>query len=127
MIIREAVTITTIADGTASGSIGPLTGYVHALRYVPHSTTPFDTGADITVTGAVSGIAILTLTNLGTAAITIMPRAATTLVANTGNAAEVYASSDSVNDRVPVCEEKINFAVAQGGDTKTGTFYVYVD
>lgn len=126
MLTREVVAVTTAADGSATGYTAPVTGFVRAIRYVPHASTPLDTGADITITGDGSGIAILTLLNLGTAAISILPRAATTLVSNTANAAEVYAGTDSVNDVIPVCEERIKVVVANGADTKSGTFHIYI-
>lgn len=124
MITRHSVTLTSAADGSATGYIGPVTGFIHALRYVPHGSTPLDTNADVTITAEVTGAAILTITNIGTSALNLYPRAATASVAN---AAALYAATFPVNDRIPVCEERIKFVVAQGADTKTGTFYVYLE
>lgn len=124
MITRHSVTLTSASDGSATGYIGPVTGYVHALRYVPHGSTPLDTNADVTITAEVTGAPILTITNIGTSALNLYPRAATASVAN---AAALYAATFPVNDRIPVCEERIKFVVAQGADTKTGTFYVYLE
>jgi len=125
VITRHSVTLTSAADGSATGYIGPVTGFVHALRYVPHGSTPLDTNADVTITAETTGAAILTITNIGTSALNLYPRAATVSVAN---AAALYAAAgQAVNDRIPVCEERVKFVVAQGADTKTGTFYLYLD
>ncbi len=125
MLTRHSVTLTTAADGSATGYIGPVTGVVHALRYVPHGSTPLDTNADVTITADVTGLPILTITNIGTSALALFPRAATVGVTN--SAALYAAAGTAVNDRIPVCEERIKFVVAQGADTKTGTFHVYLE
>lgn len=124
-MIRQRVTVTTDSSGDATGYTEPVSGYVHAIRYTPDGSTPLDTNADVTVTAATTGLAILTVTNLGTAALNLYPRAAT--VSTAGAAALYAAGGTAVNDRIPVCDERITFTVAQGGNAKSGTFDVYLD
>ena len=80
--------------------------------------------ADDAVTGETGKHAIVTITNLGTSAVAVYPRAAT---ASTANAALLYAAGGTaVSDRIPVAGERVKIVIAEGGDTKTGTFHVYV-
>lgn len=118
------VAVTTDSSGDATRYTAPATGFVRAIRYVPHGSTPLDTNADVTVTGNTSGIAIIAVTNIGTSALNLYPRAATV---TTANAAALYAAGGTaVNDLIPVADEAIKLVVAQGADTKSGTFYIYV-
>jgi hypothetical protein len=100
-----------------------VTGRVLQVRYVPTSGNALDTGADLTVTTEVTGVAIATLTNIGTSAFTKVPRQATHGV--TG-AALVYAATDAVAEPVYVAGERIKVALAEGGDAKAGTLSIWV-
>lgn len=125
MVKKHTVAITSAADGTATAYTPVVSGYLRAIAYVPHASTPLDTGADVTITANTSGLALLTITNLGTAALSIHPRAATVGVTNL--AALYAAGGAAVNTEIPVADEAIKMVVAQGGDAKSGTFYLYVD
>jgi len=126
MVKVLTVAITTAADGSATGYTPPVSGLVRAISYVPHATTPLDTGADIVVSGNTSGIAILTKANIGLAAVQWHPRAPTVAVAD--GAALVYiASGQAVCDLIPVADEAIKIVVANGDAAKSGTFYFFVD
>jgi len=119
---RVSLTLTTTAAGAATGYTSPVTGFVHAITYVPGT---FATGADLVFTGNTSGIAIVTVTNLGTSAVTIAPRLATATVAN---AAALYAAAGTaVLDRIPVYDEAIKVVMTDGGNAATGTFHIYID
>lgn len=122
---RHVVDITTDASGDGTGyTAEPVSGYVHAIRYVADGTSPYDNTADFTITAEQSGAAILSATNVAASA-TYAPRAATV---STANAAALYAAGGTaVNDRIPVAQERVKIVVAQGGDTKTGRFHVYVE
>lgn len=123
-IDRQVVAITVDSSGNGTGYTAPVTGFVRAIRYVPDGTAPYATGVDITVTGEVSGIAIVTITDAGTSAITVYPRAA---VASVANAASLYASGGTaVTDLIPVANERIKIALAQGGNATTGSFHLYI-
>lgn len=119
---RHVIAATTNGSGDATVySAYPVHGSVVAVVYVK---TDFANGIDFTITGEQSGIAILTGTDVNATA-TYMPRGATH---STAGAAALYAAGGTaVLDLIPVAMERIKIVVAQGGDTKTGTFHVYVD
>lgn len=121
---RYELTLTVNASGDATVySPDVVRGRVLQLRYVPDGTSPLDTGADLTITGEVTGVAIATLTNIGTSAFTRVPRQATHGVTGT---ALVYAGTDAVAEPVYLAGERVKVVVAQGGVSKIGTLYVTV-
>jgi hypothetical protein len=121
---RHEVTITVDASGNGTGFTPIVSGQVQAIRYVPDGSTPYATGVDVTITAEVSGQPILTITDAGTAALTIYPRAAVVTVLN---AAALYAAGGvAVLDKIPVAAERIKIALAQAGNATTGKFHVYV-
>ena len=126
MVKKHAISVTTNSSGAFTGYTPVSSGYVRAISYVPHGATPLDTNADIVVSGNTSSIPVLTQANIGTAARTWHPRAATHAVAD-GAAALYAAGGTAVNTDVPVADESVKLVVANGGDTLSGTFYVYVD
>ena len=122
---RIEVSITANGSGDGTGFANPTIagGYLQAIRYVPDGSLPYATGVDFTITGETSGIAILTVTNAGTAALDFFPRAATQTIAN---AAALYAAGGTaVNDRIPV-GERVKIVVAQAGANNVGKFHVFV-
>lgn len=124
MITRHEVTLTTNASGAATGYTAPVSGFVHAITYTPPGANALATGADVTVTGETGKHAIVTITNLGTSDVAVYPRAAT---ASTANAALLYAAGGTaVSDRIPVAGERVKIVIAEGGNTLTGTFHVYI-
>lgn len=118
---RHEVTVTTNASGDGTGYTSGITeGLIRAIRYVK---TDYANGVDVTITCEVSGQAILTWTDQNSSD-TSYPRAATNDVID---AASLYASGgEPVETLIPVANERIKVVVAQGGDTKTGTFHIYV-
>jgi hypothetical protein len=121
---RHEVAITVDASGNGTGYTPSVTGLVQAIRYVPDVGAPYATGVDVTITGEVSGLPILTITDAGTLALSIYPRAAVVTVAN---AAALYAAGGvAVLDKIPVANERIKIALAQAGNATTGKFHVYV-
>jgi hypothetical protein len=105
-------------------SSGPVMGEIRQITYLPDGTSPLDTGADLTITGEVSGIAIATLTNIGTATATWSPRQATH---TTAGAAALYAAAGvAVLDRIALAGERIKVVVAQGGVSLKGQLFILV-
>lgn len=123
-IERHDISITTSAGGAATVyTDNPVTGRVLQVRYRPDATSPLDTGADLTITTDVTGVAIATLTDIGTSAFTRVPRQATHGVTGT---ALVYAATDPVAEPVAVAGERIKVVVAQGGNAKLGTLSFWI-
>lgn len=122
---RLIVSVTTDASGDVTGYTDQqVNGEILAVRYVPPGASPLDTGADVTITGADSGTPIITITNLGTSAVSYAPRQATHSVAA---AAALYAAGGAaVNDRIAIAGELIKIVVAQGGNALTGKFHITV-
>lgn len=120
----HTLTLTVDASGDATVySTAAVSGAVLQVRYVPHASTPLDTGADLTITGEDTGVAIATLSNIGTSAFTKVPRQATHGVTGT---ALVYAGTDAVAEPAYVSGERIKVVVAQGGVSKVGTLHILV-
>jgi len=121
---RFDFTLTVDASGNATVySDRPVTGEIRQIRYVPDGSIPLATGADLTITGEVSGVPIATLTDIGTSPANWAPRQATH---STAGAAALYASGGTaVNDRIAIASERIKVVVAQGGTSKTGTLYIW--
>lgn len=116
-ITRLALTVTTDASGDGSATSTMLfEGILLKLYYVPDVTNPLATGADLTITDDL-GQTIYSQTNIGTSAYDRLPRR---LISNIDG-----VESTTVHDYIPV-SGKITATIAQGGDTDTGTFYLYV-
>jgi hypothetical protein len=122
---RLTLTLTVDASGDATVySAQPVNGRVLQLRYVPDGTNPLATGADLTITGESTGVAVATLVNIGTSAFTTVPRQATHGV--DGSASLYAAGGEPVEDPVYVAGERLKVVVAQGGNAKTGTLHVLI-
>jgi hypothetical protein len=121
---RFTVVIPVNASGVGSGLTPMVIGHVHAIRYVPDGTSPYSTGVVVTITTAVSGQPVLTVTGAGTVATQWYPRVPTVSPAN---AANLYAAAGTaVVDRIPVASEQILISLTGAGVSTTGTFHVYV-
>ena len=118
MLTQYTATITTNGSGAATVYLGDqVRGRIICFKYAPGT---IDTGADLTITGETSAVAILTKADAGTATVWYYPLA----IAN-----QVSDGAASAISEVPVWVyvEKIKVVVAQGGDTKTGTITVWVE
>lgn len=123
-IEKHSLTLTVNASGAATVyTAAAIVGRVLQIRYVPDATVPLATGTDLTITGEDTGVAIATLTDIGTSAFTKVPRQATHGVTGT---ALVYAGTDAVAEPPYVAGERIKCVVAQGGDSKTGVLHILV-
>lgn len=101
-----------------------ITGRILQIRYVVDGSNPLATGADFTITGAETGTAILTITNIGTSSVAFAPRLATCGITTT---ASLYAAGGTaVEDHIYIANEKVKIVVAQGGASKVGTLYIIV-
>ena len=121
---RHELAVTTDGSGDATVySERVISGVVHQVRYVPDGTSPLATGADVDLTGEVSGVVVWDEDDIGTSAITRAPRQATHGV--DGVASLYAAAGEPVETAVAVAGERLKLVVAQGGAAKQGTFHVY--
>lgn len=111
---KHTVAITTATGGGATGYTPVVNGRISVIAY---TKTDFATTADITVTTEDSGQAVWSETN-STASKTVYPVTAGDLTNGTA----------STITEVPIYAvgERIKIAVAQGGNTKSGSFLVVV-
>jgi hypothetical protein len=86
-------------------------GLLMMIKYDPGT---IETGADIVITGEVSGVPIVTLTNAGTDPKFLYPRAR---LSETSDGSEASTGTEII----PIKNESIKVVVTQGGDTKTGS------
>lgn len=119
----HAVVVTTAADGSGVGYTPVINGRIQSVRYVKAVSGGFSDGVDVDVTGDVTGIVLWDEDNVNASA-TRAPRQATH---STAGVAALYAGGGAaVLDHVWIAGERVKIAVANGGDTKTGTFYVTI-
>ena len=117
---HRSVTITTIADGSATGYIDVPYGRVLALHYVK---TDYTDGVDFTITSERTGEAIWTATNEN-ASVTKYPRAA---VHDVVGAAALYAGAgEAIVEPIALANDRIKIIIAAGGDTKIGKFIAII-
>lgn len=121
---RYAVAITTATGGAGTGyTSGDVRGLIHTIQYVADGTAPYENTVDVTITAEDTALPILSLTDVA-AAFTYRPRAA--VHDTSGNASLYAAAGEAVEDYIAVHGERVKIVLAQGGDAKTGTFYVTV-
>jgi len=122
-VTKHVVDITTAADGTASGYTPPVNGRILQIQYAKDDTTPYADTVDFSITAEESATPIWVQANV-TASALVAPRQATH---STAGVASLYAAAGTaVNDYVCVAQERVKITLAQGGDTKTGRFIVWV-
>lgn len=120
MIRKFIVPATTNGSGAATVYTPFFSGYVESVQYVK---TDFADGVDFTITAEATGANIWTDTNVN-ASETVNPAQATH---STAGVAALYASGGlAVNDRIALGRDRVKIVVAQGGDTKSGSFVVTV-
>ena len=117
---KYAVKVTTAADGSATAYFERITGLIHEISYVK---TDFAAGVDFTITTETGGKTVWTESNVNASA-TRMPRQP---AHSTAGVAATYDGTVPVLDKIGVVAERIKVVIAQGGDTKTGTFYLLVE
>lgn len=117
-IQRNTVSVTTASDGTATEYSDVINGKIVSIRYVK---TDFATGVDFTITADATGETIWTESDVN-ASVTVAPRQDTHSTA--GVAALYAAGGAAVNDQIALSNDRVKIVIAQGGDTKSGTFHI---
>lgn len=123
MVQLITVSVTTDASGDFSATITPQGGRLLQYRYVPNGSSPLDTGTDIDLVGATTGVVLVNQDDIGTSAFTKAPRQATH---DATGAASLYASGgEPVEGYIFTGGEPLSFTVANGGNALSGTFYFW--
>jgi len=123
MISRIIVPILTDAAGNFSEETPAVEGRILQYRYVPDGTVPLDTNADLDIALSDSGVVIADIAAIGTVAVTKAPRQATHGV--DGVAAVFAAAGEPVEGVIYSAGESLTVTVANGGNAKRGTLYVW--
>lgn len=120
-IQKLTVSATTDASGDATVYSAVFTGKISQIRY---AKTDFADGVDFTITVDGTGEGVWAESDVNASA-TRAPRQATHGV--TGVASLYAADGTAVQSPIAVAHDRLKFVIAQGGNAKTGTFYVLVD
>jgi hypothetical protein len=121
---KVTVPITTDAAGAFTTKVVVPRGHLDAYRYVPHASTPLDTGADLDIVGSNTGIVYANQDNIGTSAFTKAPRMATH--DETGAASLYAAGGEPVEAKIPVGDEPLTVTIANGGNALSGTLHMWI-
>jgi hypothetical protein len=108
------VTVTTIADGSATEYSLPIAGKVLAIQYVKAASGSYEDTVDFTITDEASAANLWTQINQ-TASATKYPR----LIGQAG------VGTDLTGWYVePICTQRVKVVLANGGASKTGLFRI---
>ncbi len=113
-----SVTVTTIADGSATAYTDPVRGKVVAVKYAKATSGNYSDGVDFTITTETTLRNVWVDTNIN-ASETVYPRA---LVQDTAGA-DIAGSYDALR----LMNERVKIVIGSGGDTKSGTFTVFYE
>lgn len=120
-IKRETVNVTTDASGDATAYSKVVNGRILSVQYVK---TDFADGVDFTITLETTGRGLWTESNVNAAAIRAPRQPAHSQVG-----AALYFNDESDEPVVaPICadDERVKIVIADGGDTKSGTFHITI-
>lgn len=121
---RITLSVTTAADGSATGYSPRISGKLHSAVYVPDGANAYPNTVDMTITAEATGEALVSRTNVS-AGFTAYPRAATQ--AADGTASLFASGGTAVQDKIGLGNDRIKIVLAQGGNAKTGKFIFMVD
>jgi len=123
-IQRFTVLVTTIANGSATAYSPHFTGKISQIRYVKDGTTPYTDGVDFTITAEATGENIWTQLNVN-ASVTVAPRQP---VHSTAGVAALYAAGGTaIQEMIAIANDRVKIVIADGGDSKIGTFFLLVE
>lgn len=122
---RYSVSVTTAADGSATAYSPTITGAISSIAYVKADSNSYTDGVDFTITVESTGQGLWTQTNVN-ASTTRAPRQVTHQQDGTDRFYTGTSANHSVADLICVADDRIKIVLAQGGDTKNGTFVLTV-
>ena len=116
---RETVVVTTVANGSATSYSIPINGRLLSIQYVKDT---FAAGVDFTITTETTAQQLWREDSVDASAIQ-RPR----VKVNNSVHGDVYYNDESdeeIMDYIHVADERIKIVIANGGGTKSGTFYI---
>ena len=114
---RLTLVVTTDSAGDGVGYADVDCGLLSQIRYVKND---FANGVDFAITVEGTGEGLWTQNDVNVSTTKVLRQA----THGVDGAAAVFASGGSpVNDKIAIAQDRIKVVVAQGGDTKTGTFH----
>lgn len=121
---RFVVSVTTVADGSATAYSPYLSGKIAAIHYIKPGAASYTDGVDFTITAEATGETLWTESNVN-ATKNCMPRGATH--SNAGVAALYAAGGTAVNDLIRLGRDRVKIVLASGGDSKVGAFHIVME
>lgn len=117
---KVSVTVTTNASGVADVDTDVVSGQLSRIAYVKNN---YDAGVDFTITLKSTGENVWVESNVNATA-SRLPRLPTH---DTVGAASLFAAAgEPVEDKMAVHDDRFRIQIAQGGDTKSGTFHFFL-
>jgi hypothetical protein len=117
---RLSVTVTTIADGSATAYSDPIDyGVLSQIRYTKASSGNFSDGVGFTVTLEGTGETLWAEATVNVSA----TRAPRQPIHSTAGVAATYDGTRASLDKIAIVNDRIKIVIASGGDTKVGTFH----
>lgn len=120
---RQAIPVTTDESGDAVVHSGAVNGQIIAIIYEKATTNGFSDGVDFNVETEALEQEVWSEEDVNAS------KAVYPLVGSHNTDGEVILvdESDAVYQRISAIDERVKFTVANGGDTKSGTFYLVVE
>lgn len=116
---RHTVSVTTDSSGNATAYSPVITGRILAIIYTKDT---FAAGVDFTITVEATGEGLWTESNVN-ASKTVYPRVQ---VSDQVGSGVTYDGTNEIYEPIAVAKDRVKIVVAQGGDTKAGSFDVVV-
>jgi hypothetical protein len=126
---RYVVDITTATGGGATGYTYKAAGRLTGFRYVKNATASvaFASTADFTITDEETGRTLLTVSNVNASTDYDVEGSRITTSGGSRTFSTGTAALRAVSGPIPIARSRVKIVVAQGGNTKTGRFHVFVD
>lgn len=120
---KLSVTVTTAADGSAATFSVPIQyGLLDRIRYVKAGSGSYADTVDFVITLESTGETLWGEDNVSASA-TRAPRQPTH---TTAGVAATYDGTRAALDHIAIVNDRVLITLANGGDTKTGTFLIFL-
>lgn len=122
---RFSVSVTTAADGSATAYSPTITGAISSIAYVKAASNSYTDGVDFAITVESTGQGLWTQNDIN-ASTTRAPRQPTHEQDGTDRFYQGSQTEHTIPDLICLASDRVKIVLAQGGDTKSGTFIITV-